>query len=160
LRRVPRHFDGINERLGAHRDPLDDVVIGNMIAGYAMVDTLVADGIDLFALGNSTLLLELNTLVLCGTSPVQDPGDYQGGAAEAHRGLPPLGRELCPEPPDPDRVGGEGRATHALPKTHPMLRLRPRADSSATARPSRSRQRTCAPPAPAAAGVINSFPSA
>jgi len=57
--------------MGAHRDPLGDVVIGNMMAGYAMVDTLVADGIDLFALGNSKLLLELNTLVLCGTSPAR-----------------------------------------------------------------------------------------
>src|SRR5262249_14976426 len=68
LRRVQRDFAGINERLGAHRDPLDDAVIGNMMAGYAMVDALVADGVDLFALGNSKLLLELNTLVLCGTS--------------------------------------------------------------------------------------------
>ena len=38
-----------------------------MMAGYAYVDSLVADGIDLFALGNSKHLLELNTLVLCGS---------------------------------------------------------------------------------------------
>jgi hypothetical protein len=43
-------------------------VIDNLLAGYAFVDGLVAEGVDLFALGNSRLLLELNTLVLCGTS--------------------------------------------------------------------------------------------
>jgi prophage maintenance system killer protein len=47
------------------------VVIGNMLAGYASVDALVASGIDLFALGSSRHLLELNTLVLCGTSPAR-----------------------------------------------------------------------------------------
>src|SRR5262245_15637902 len=68
LRRAQQRFDRINEQLSARRDPLDDVVIGNMMAGYAMVDTLVANDVDLFALGNSKHLLELNTLVLCGTS--------------------------------------------------------------------------------------------
>ena len=68
LRRVQWEFDRINQRLSARRDPLDGVVIDNMMAGYAFVDTLVADGIDLFALGSSKHLLELNALVLCGTS--------------------------------------------------------------------------------------------
>jgi len=71
LRRVQREFGGINQRLSARRDPLDDVVIDNMLAGYAFVDALVADGIDLFALGSSKHLLELNALVLCGTSPAR-----------------------------------------------------------------------------------------
>lgn len=71
LRRVQREFDRINQRLSARRDPLDDAVIDNMMAGYAFVDTLVADGIDLFALGSSKHLLELNALVLCGTSPAR-----------------------------------------------------------------------------------------
>lgn len=54
--------------MSAWRDPLDDRVIDNMIEGYAFVDSLVADGIDLFALGSSKHLLELNTLVLCGSN--------------------------------------------------------------------------------------------
>jgi hypothetical protein len=68
---VQRQFDRINQRLSARRDRLDDPVVDNMVAGYACVDTLVADGIDLFAIGNSRHLLELNTLVLCGTSPAR-----------------------------------------------------------------------------------------
>ena len=52
-----------------------------MIAGYAFVDALVADGIDLFALGSSKHLLELNTLVLCGI----EPGPTRGLRAP-HRG--------------------------------------------------------------------------
>jgi len=59
---------GINQRLAAHRDPLDDRVVDNMLDGYAYVDTLVAGGTDVFALGQLKHLLELNTLVLCGSS--------------------------------------------------------------------------------------------
>jgi hypothetical protein len=71
LRSAQRSFESVNDLLGARRDPLDDRVIENMLAGYAYVDTLVADGVDLFALGNSKHFLELNTLVLCGTSPAR-----------------------------------------------------------------------------------------
>lgn len=35
----------------------------------------VADGVDLFAMGNSRHLLELNTTVLCGTDP-NDRAEY------------------------------------------------------------------------------------
>jgi len=48
---------------------MDDDVIHNMVAGYAVVDALAADGVDLFAMGNLKHLLELNTTVLCGTDP-------------------------------------------------------------------------------------------
>jgi hypothetical protein len=51
------------------RDPLDDRVLGNLLAGYAYVNGLVTAGVDPFALGNLKHLLELNHLVLCGTSP-------------------------------------------------------------------------------------------
>ncbi len=68
---MQREFDRINERLSARRDPLDGAVVDNMMAGYALVDALVADGVDLFALGNSKHLLELNALVLCGNSPAR-----------------------------------------------------------------------------------------
>jgi hypothetical protein len=45
---------------------LGDDVVGNMLAGYAFVDWIVARGIDVFAMGNLRTLLELNRLVLCG----------------------------------------------------------------------------------------------
>ena len=51
------------------RDPMDDDVVANMLAGYRFVDALVAESVDLFALGQSKALLELNTRVLCGTDP-------------------------------------------------------------------------------------------
>jgi len=40
-----------------------------MVSGYALVDGLVAAGVDLFAMGNLKYLLELNATVLCGTDP-------------------------------------------------------------------------------------------
>ena len=51
------------------RDPLDDRVLDNLLAGYTYVDGLVTAGIDPFTLGNLRHLLELNYLVLCGASP-------------------------------------------------------------------------------------------
>ena len=71
LRSVQRRFEAINDRLSARRDPIDDRVIENLLAGYAYVDTLVADDVDVLAMGNLKHLLEMNTLVLCGTSPVR-----------------------------------------------------------------------------------------
>jgi hypothetical protein len=68
LRGAQAAFPGLNASLSAHRDPLDDRVVENMLAGYAYVDELVGSGTDVFALGNVRHLLELNTLVLCGAS--------------------------------------------------------------------------------------------
>jgi hypothetical protein len=53
----------------ADRDPFDDRVLDNLLAGYAYVDGLVAAEVDPFAMGNLKHLLELNYLVLCGASP-------------------------------------------------------------------------------------------
>ena len=53
-------------KLGSARDPLDDRVVGNLLAGYAFVDDLVAEGVDALAMGQLRHLLEMNTLVLCG----------------------------------------------------------------------------------------------
>jgi len=69
LHDVRRHFDLVNSGLAARREPLDDRVIENMMDAYALVDILVAGGIDLFVMGNLKFLLELNTRVLCGTNP-------------------------------------------------------------------------------------------
>ena len=65
LRTVQRDFSRINALLQVHRDTMDDTVVTQMMAGYELVDKTLADGIDLFAYGNSNLLLELNTRVLC-----------------------------------------------------------------------------------------------
>lgn len=68
LRAVQRDFSRINALLQVHRDTLDDTVVTRMMAGYELVDRTLAEKIDLFAYGNSNLLLELNTRVLCANS--------------------------------------------------------------------------------------------
>jgi len=80
LAALQRGFHRRAEELGA-RDPIDDRVIANMLAGYAFVDALVGDGIDVLAMGSLKHLLEMNTLVLCGTSP--DLRDQHAGHIEA-----------------------------------------------------------------------------
>lgn len=42
-------------------------MVANLLAGYAHIDALIAEGVDVFAMGSHKHLLELNTLVLCGT---------------------------------------------------------------------------------------------
>lgn len=44
---------------------MDDDVVDRMMSGYALVDESLAGDVDPFAYGNSNLLLELNTRVLC-----------------------------------------------------------------------------------------------
>jgi len=70
LRGVQGDFDRINATLASHRDPLSDQVLGNLMAGYAYVNSLLAADINLIARGNSRHLLNLNNLVLCGTDEV------------------------------------------------------------------------------------------
>jgi hypothetical protein len=72
LRAVQREFDRINRRLSAHRDPLSDDVVENMLAGYALVDALVDARIDIFAMGRLKSVLELNKVVLCGAGERDD----------------------------------------------------------------------------------------
>lgn len=71
LRRLQGDFEAINARLSAHREPMSDRVVENMLAGYAFVDALQASGTDVLALGNLKSLLELNSIVLCGTDPAE-----------------------------------------------------------------------------------------
>ena len=71
LRQLQAEFAGVTAGLGAHRDPLDDRVVDNMLAGYAFIDELAAAGTDVFAYGHARQLLDLNTLVLCGPSAVR-----------------------------------------------------------------------------------------
>jgi len=66
LRAVQADFARINQTLSMPRDVMTDEVRANMMAGYRLIDDAIAQGLDLFQLGNSKCLLELNTLVLCG----------------------------------------------------------------------------------------------
>jgi hypothetical protein len=66
---VQRQFPRINEALRSRRDSMTDIVIDNMMAGYAFVDWAVADATDLFDSRYVAGLLELNHIVLCGRDP-------------------------------------------------------------------------------------------
>ena len=66
LREVQRNFTALSGRFDEPRDPLIDHVRDNLLAGYALIDDYVARGVDLFALHNVGLLLEINATVLCG----------------------------------------------------------------------------------------------
>jgi prophage maintenance system killer protein len=59
-----QNFKKINESLTVKRKPPSDEVIENLVAGYAKIDEYLANGIELFAMGNSHLFLELNHIVL------------------------------------------------------------------------------------------------
>jgi hypothetical protein len=69
LLEVQREFPKINEALRSRRDSMTDVVIDNMMVGYAFVDWAVADGTDLLDSRYVAGLLELNHIVLCGRDP-------------------------------------------------------------------------------------------
>lgn len=66
LRRVQREFESINRRLSWQRDPMSDMVVENLLAGYTFVDVLINWDIDVFSMGKHKYLLELNNIVLCG----------------------------------------------------------------------------------------------
>ena len=68
LRLFQSNFEAINQSLRIPRSPLTDESRFNMMEGYAFIDQLLADGINLYEPGNASRLLELNTLVLCGSS--------------------------------------------------------------------------------------------
>ncbi len=52
-----------------HREKLGKAAAHRLLEGYAYVDRLLAEAVDPFAYGNSEHLVELNHLVLCGSSP-------------------------------------------------------------------------------------------
>jgi len=59
-----KNFKKINATLTVERKPPSDGVLENLIEGYEKIDQHIANGVDLFAVGNSHLLLELNHIVL------------------------------------------------------------------------------------------------
>ncbi len=67
LRGVQGEFPRINRALDVSRERMDDELVDNLVSGYALVGQLLEANVELFALGNSAHLLELNTRVLCGT---------------------------------------------------------------------------------------------
>lgn len=64
LVKTQKNFKKINATLTVERKPPSDEVIENLIAGYATVDRYVQDDVDLFKIGNSKLILQLNHIVL------------------------------------------------------------------------------------------------
>ena len=69
LQEVQAQFELLNTRLDEPRDPFNDVVCSNMLQGYALIDRLVVDGVDLFDLQQIDWMIEINTTVLCGVDP-------------------------------------------------------------------------------------------
>lgn len=66
LREVQGNFDALNEKLLMRREPLTDQIIGNLLEGYAYVDQLLEDGVEVFSERGLDHILELNHIVLCG----------------------------------------------------------------------------------------------
>src|ERR1043165_4167066 len=71
LHEVQAQFESLNAQLDEQRDPFDDTVCSNMLQGYALIDRLVTDGVDLFDLQQIDWMIEINTTVLCGVDPEQ-----------------------------------------------------------------------------------------
>lgn len=85
LRSVQARFDRINQTLSTPRDPLNDQVLGQILAGYRQVDLWLRDGLDVFGLGHSGQLLRLNALVLWGEAdPGSEEARRQRQATEEH----------------------------------------------------------------------------
>ena len=76
-------FPQINRSLRARRDSLDPGIVANMMAGYRFVDNLLAHRVDLLAMGNLKLFLEMNALVLFGSDESERAGAaFQLAASE------------------------------------------------------------------------------
>ena len=85
LRDLQRRFEAVNRSLASPREALDDEVLANLLAGYAYVNRMLAEGVDPFRRGQHGHLLELNTIVLCGTDPAARLRFHQHvEATEAH----------------------------------------------------------------------------
>lgn len=68
---VQARFDSLNGALDEPRDPFVDLVRQNLLEGYALVDKLVREKVDLFDLQQLDWMIEINNLVLCGSDPEQ-----------------------------------------------------------------------------------------
>ena len=77
LRAVQEQFERINETLDMRREPMQDEIVGNMLAGYAYVNMLLERDINPLHPKQLHHILELNNIVLCGTDE-KARIDYQG----------------------------------------------------------------------------------
>jgi hypothetical protein len=84
LRGVQNEYPQINQILKFSREQLDEEVVENLISGYELINHLLEANIELFALGSSAYLLELNTRVLCGTNE-QKRREYHKHIAATNR---------------------------------------------------------------------------
>lgn len=69
----------------AGRERFTDEVLRWMVEGYALLDRLVAERIDIFSVPGAARLLELNDRVLYGTSPARRHDFAEAIAAASHR---------------------------------------------------------------------------
>jgi hypothetical protein len=84
LRALQNEFPRINGALNFSRERMDDELVENLLSGYALVGQLLDAKVELFALGRSACLLELNTRVLCGTDEAKRR-EYKKHIAANHR---------------------------------------------------------------------------
>ena len=77
LRAVQMRFDEINETLEMRREAMQDEIVANMLAGYAYVNMLLERNINPLHPKQLHHILELNNIVLCGTSQ-KARIDYRG----------------------------------------------------------------------------------
>jgi hypothetical protein len=61
-------FPGINERLSIRRETFTPVMVGQIVEAYGFLNELLEKEMDLFTPAGLHGLLELNHIVLCGTS--------------------------------------------------------------------------------------------
>ncbi len=66
LQKVQRNFESINEKLDVRRDPLEDIIVNNLLFGYTYLDRLLAKNVNLVHRRGLHHILELNHIVLCG----------------------------------------------------------------------------------------------
>ncbi len=75
----------INAALAAARPPMTDEARSNMMEGYSFIDYLITNEINLYEPGNSSPLLELNNMVLCGSNQAVRTENYQHIVATNNR---------------------------------------------------------------------------
>jgi prophage maintenance system killer protein len=85
LRAVQADFDQINRTLSTPRDALSDEVRDHLLLGYRAVDRMLAEGRTPFRIGDSSCLLRLNHLILCGEGAEERPDCRQQVEATAER---------------------------------------------------------------------------
>lgn len=76
LGHTQQQYSSIISLLDARIAPMDDLVIDNLLTGYSLIDQLVSNNIDLFSLGHSIDILELNNTVLFGPISGKDRQHY------------------------------------------------------------------------------------